>query len=456
LNAQVAELQAKKIALELELDHRVATQIQLEDECPKLKAQIAVLEKKVEAMRSLELRLGMLEEELNAKEDAIESLEKQHLAAAQQKETLLENAEQNLITMKSDRDRVCTELQSLHEELLTLQSQADYHEVAALEAQKNAELNERCLKEKEEESRLLQTSVEALQSTLSALENQLDLLKRESEQQRMMREDLELDLEGMRNHMSMMHALRSTDAWNAQSFQTAQSTNAELQRQLDEKDKELEQVRKKLESLHCQCDDYTRKIEDMEADLTHVQQEILALRIECEHKDKQISTLNVQLADAESLTQDVMRDLHSVKLDISNYASLVSQQQLELISERARHFDEAQEKDEEVSNLRAQLNKERESWMLEMHHKQAEIVVSRVLSEKLLLKNKTLANEYKKLKADHAGKRKQLQLLEEELKQLTELQSCTESETEDFDEVKQFQALLACANANDELPQNQA
>ncbi len=34
----------------------------------------------------------------------------------------------------------------------------------------------------------------------------------------------------------------------------------------------------------------------------------------------QISTLNVQLADAESLTQDVMRDLHSVKLDISNYA----------------------------------------------------------------------------------------------------------------------------------------
>ncbi|CAK9265534.1 unnamed protein product [Sphagnum jensenii] len=456
LNAQVAELQAKKVALEVELDHRVATQIRLEDECPKLKAQIAVLEKKVEAMRSLELRIGMLEEELNAKEDAIESLEKQHLAAVQQKETLLENAEQNLITMKSDRDRVCTELQSLHEELVTLQSRADYHEAAALEAQKNAELNERCLKDKEEESRLLQTSVEALQSTLSALENQLDLLKRESEQQRMMREDLELDLEGMRNHMSMMHALRSTDAWNAQSFQTAQSTNAELQRQMDEKDKELDHVRKKLESLHCQCDDYTRKIEDMEADLTHVQQEILALRIECEHKDKQISTLNVQLADAESLTQDVMRDLHSVKLDISNYASLVSQQQLELISERARHFDEAQEKDEEVSNLRAQLNKERESWMLEMHHKQAEIVVSRVLSEKLLLKNKTLANEYKKLKADHAGKRKQLQLLEEELKQLTELQSCTESETEDFDEVKQFQALLACANANDELPQNQA
>lgn len=38
------------------------------------------------------------------------------------------------------------------------------------------------------------------------------------------------------------------------------------------------------------------------------------------------------------------------------------------------------------------------SWMVEMNHKQAEIVVARVLSEKMRLKNKTLAAEYKRLK----------------------------------------------------------
>jgi chromosome segregation ATPase len=112
-------------------------------------------------------------------------------------------------------------------------------------------------------------------------------------------------------------------------------------RQLNEKDKDLEKLHKKLES---ECDDYTQQIEDIKTDLVHVQQELLALRTECEHKDKQINMLNVQLVEAETLTQDVMHDLHSVKLDISNYASLVSQQQLELISERARHSDEAQEK----------------------------------------------------------------------------------------------------------------
>jgi hypothetical protein len=34
----------------------------------------------------------------------------------------------------------------------------------------------------------------------------------------------------------------------------------------------------------------------------------------------QINMLNAQLVEAETLTQDVMHDLHSVKLDISNYA----------------------------------------------------------------------------------------------------------------------------------------
>jgi len=129
--------------------------------------------------------------------------------------------------------------------------------------------------------------------------------------------------------------------------------------------------------------------------------------------------------------------------------SLVSQQQLELISERARHSDEAREKDEELSNLQTQLNQERQNWMVEMNHKQAEIVVARVLSEKMRLKNKTLAAEYKRLKADYGGKRKKLKILEQQLTQLTtdtrRFSVGTESEA-DFDEVKQFQALLAQAN----------
>lgn len=130
-----------------------------------------------------------------------------------------------------------------------------------------------------------------------------------------------------------------------------------------------------------------------------------------------------------------------------------------------------------------------------MNHKQAEIVVARVLSDKMRVKNKSLAAEYKKLKVcfpplflsgiellytciffmttpfsttallglnnefgyimqiDHAAKKRRLRLLEDQLRKLTEYRrsSVTGTESEDFDEVFQFQALLAQAQACDEL-----
>jgi chromosome segregation ATPase len=203
-NAQVAELQAKIIAKERELEHRVAAKVILEDELvaarftashmegefsaarmtaadmaeendkmnvqiaelqleqqveaqvlldkelvparlavspmteenSKLKLQIAELERKIQAIRLTELRIGALEEELKAKEEAIDCLEKKHLVTVQQKEALLQNAERKLIDMKSDKDRVSVELQLLHKELMTLQSLPNCHETATVEAHK--------------------------------------------------------------------------------------------------------------------------------------------------------------------------------------------------------------------------------------------------------------------------------------------------------------------------------
>ena len=51
------------------------------------------------------------------------------------------------------------------------------------------------------------------------------------------------------------------------------------------------------------------------------------------------------------------------------------------------------------------------------------------------------------VQADHAVKKKRLKLVERQIKQLTESQRMSiGTESEDFDEVQQFQALLAQAN----------
>jgi predicted transglutaminase-like cysteine proteinase len=105
-----------------------------------------------------------------------------------------------------------------------------------------------------------------------------------------------------------------------------QSENEAQASGLDEKASDLAEAHQELDELHCQCHD----------------------------KDAQLCKLKEMNKEAEKLTQDVMRDLHNVESDINKYASIVNQQELELVSERTRHSDEAREKDDEISNLQTQ------------------------------------------------------------------------------------------------------
>lgn len=70
-------------------------------------------------------------------------------------------------------------------------------------------------------------------------------------------------------------------------------------------------------------------------------------------------------------------------------------------------------------------------------------------SSSLLCSRRKCNNEALTVQADYGGKRKKLKILEQQLMQLTtdtrRFSVGTESEA-DFDEVKQFQALLAQAN----------
>lgn len=367
------------------------------------------------------------------------------------------NETEKLRALGYERDQALVEIQALHGELRAAQALVASHKASALEAQKFAEANILRASGKEEEARTLRVSVSALKNQKDTLEKQLEATKNEADRLRLARDEFEMELQGMKNRMTMLQAVHSTGSRNFKGFQAAQAASLDLQKRLEEKEAEVSQMYKRMTALRSQNEAQSSRLEEMEAELTHVHQELDDLQSQCEGKDAQLKALNEQLKEAETLTQDVMRDLHNVKLDISNYASLVSQQQLELISERARHSDNAREKDEELSNLQTQLNQERQNWMVEMNHKQAEIVVARVLSEKMRQKNKTLAAEYKRLKVDYQGKKKKLKFLEQQLTQLTtetrRFSMGTESEA-DFDEVQQFKALLAQANDHERAQRN--
>lgn len=69
-----------------------------------------------------------------------------------------------------------------------------------------AELNKIRAEEKQVEVDILGKSVEELENTVYALESQVGLLKRECERQRLMREEMESEIQGLKNQISIMHA----------------------------------------------------------------------------------------------------------------------------------------------------------------------------------------------------------------------------------------------------------
>ncbi|CAM6102761.1 unnamed protein product [Calypogeia fissa] len=140
-------------------------------------------------------------------------------------------------------------------------------------------------------------------------------------------------------------------------------------------------------------------------------------------RQKEVFMLNTKLAEAESMTHDVVRDLLGVKMDIASYATLLNQQQVQRIAERARRRTaEAQEKEDELDTLRDRLNEfieERESWLEEINRRQAEAVAARVSAEKLRLRDETLTAENDKFREECHALRKRVADLEDEIKKLS-------------------------------------
>ncbi|XP_024389740.1 uncharacterized protein [Physcomitrium patens] len=441
LEAKIESVVNERDSLKAEVGHKEATIGLLQSELIKVKKVADHFSHEASAFQALIVELqgekASFEAELSCKTTLIMSLEAE-LAKVDVVSTGKLNAFEGfgeLRTVKDERNKALEKVQELGNELRAVQALVASYEASALETRKFSEAIIIRANEKDEESRALRASVILLTDKNSALESQA-------------RSDFETELQGMKSRMSILQAVHSTGSRNHRGFQTATPASPDLKRMLEEKEAEVAQSCKRIAALQSENATQEKKLEELGSELAQAHQELKTMSTQWEDKEGQLSKLTLLNKEAETLTQDVMQDLHNVKLDIGNYAALVSQQQLELIAERSQHADEVREKDEELSNLRAQLNQERQNWMQEMNHKQAEIVVGRALSEKMKLKNKTLIADYKKLKVDFSKKKKKLKLLEQEMTKLatdaqkhsTDLESAA-----DFDEVQQFQALLAQA-----------
>ncbi|KAJ4830100.1 hypothetical protein Tsubulata_017786 [Turnera subulata] len=476
LEAQLAEKIDTISVLELKLSKENESSKKSSSENLELKAKI----EKLLAAKCL------LEEDMKEKEHLAESLEVEltHMEnALRQMNYTIDGLESNLNEANIEKDQLQTELHTLKEKFETTQAWAEENEAIAQEAKQMAESTKIYAEEKEAEVRLLERSVEELELTVDALENKVDILKEEAERQKLQREELEAELHRVNEQMlnlknadtDMKRHLDETEKNLGQALKRMQT----LERDIVEKNAEIVQFKTHISELNlhaeAQANEYKQKFKALEAMAEQVKPEChhsisnspskksekiaaksrgssspfkcigmgLAQQIKLEkdeeltaakmrveeleslaaNRQKEIFALNARLAAAESMTHDVIRDLLGVKLDMTSYVSLLDNQQVQNIAERAQlKALEPRVKEQEITKLKKQLQEfieERQGWLEEIDRKQAEMVAAQITLEKLRQRDELLKTENDMLKMENVNHKKRVMELEGEVKKLS-------------------------------------
>ncbi|KAK2380517.1 phragmoplast orienting kinesin [Trifolium repens] len=382
------------------------------------------------------------------------------------------------------RDQLQGQVILLKESFEKAVAQAEANEAIAQEAQEMAEARKVYAEEKEAEVELLERSIEELESTINVLENNVDFIKGEAERQRLQREDLEIELCSLKDQMQNLRNAdddikRFLDE-KEKSLEEAQNHIQILKSDIAGKDAEVAQMKAHIAELNlhaeAQAVEYKQKFKALETMAEQVKpegistqstnalsnkseknstktrgsgspfkciglglaqqvkyekvEELSAARLRIEElesqaacRQKEIFSLNARLAAAESMTHDVIRDLLGVKLDMTTYMLLLDNHQVKKITEKAQFLNlEPQEKEQEITKLKRQLNEfieERKGWLQDIDRKQAELVAAQIALEKLRQRDQLLKTENELLRMENASNKTKLMELEEEMNKLS-------------------------------------
>ncbi|CAK9267106.1 unnamed protein product [Sphagnum jensenii] len=462
-NSKLSTMAEQRSNLEASLTQKTVEFNLITEELNTIRASAASVTQESEHLKEqvgdLEAKALSLEQDLLKKQQAIDCLEAELVTVEENMARCLEDATADLKELASERDALHNELLMLSKQLVVVQALADEREAVVAEAQQVAELSRSHAEEKQQEAEILGKSVEELETTVYVLESQLEGLKRDMERQRLMREDMEMELQVLNNHMSMLQAaLDEAGARSAKELLEAQFAREEAERfgccanlsflimlsekQASEFESKLKAVEIKLEERKCQhstpkagklkgtgstftCIGMGHQVHsELAEDRISYELRIQELETLLSSQHKENSMLNDKLVEAEKMTYDVVHDLLGVKSNISNVVTLLGQQQAELLLQNGCNNspDDAQEKEEALENLTSQLNdfiQERESWLEEIKQKQAEVLAARLSTDKLRERDKRLIEENNKFKAESIGQQKRIGDLEQEMRKLS-------------------------------------
>ncbi|KAL5700402.1 hypothetical protein ACHQM5_025847 [Ranunculus cassubicifolius] len=137
-------------------------------------------------------------------------------------------------------------------------------------------------------------------------------------------------------------------------------------------------------------------------------------------RQKEVCMLNARLAAAENMTHDVIRDLLGVKLDMTNYANLIDQQEVQtMLQDAQQQTDKFMAKEQETIELRKKvhdLTEEIQSCIEEINQKEAEILAAQLMVEQLKQRDQMLTARNEILKMDNTKLKRKIAEVDDTLK----------------------------------------
>lgn len=444
-------------------------------------------------LKDIYLKKSETEQQLEEQRESVKDLEDEILRMASSAEekmvSSMKDIKDDVKRVTAERDQLIDQLQSLQEKLDMAYALADEKEAIALEACQESEASKLYAEQKEEEVKILEHSVEELDSTINVLEKKVSEMEDEVERHRTVRDSLEVELHGLRERLLMVESItEDLDLSRELSENQFSRGRVELHEALsqirileedkDKLSKDIKQYREYISEVvvhaEAQASQYQQKYKSLEAMIHEVRTDsgdvlcgapmldkteknsvrsrgssspfrcisslvqqmnmekdqelsIAKFRIEelealAASRQKEVCLLNTRLASVESMTHDVIRDLLGVKLDITNYADLASQNQLQKLVEEAQH--QAKQHivmEKEVLGLRRQVNdlvEERERCILEINGREADVLATHMILEQVRERDQLLTAQNEMLKADKTNLQRRVAELDDMVKKL--------------------------------------
>ncbi|CAA0829443.1 Phragmoplast orienting kinesin-1 [Striga hermonthica] len=213
---------------------------------------------------------------------------------------------------------------------------------------------------------------------------------------------------------AMLHEVK-TDTSNVSSGAT-----------LDRSDKASARTRGSSSPFRCISGLVHQMNQEKDHELSSAKLRIEELEALAASRYKEVCMLNTRLAAAESMTHDVIRDLLSVKLDISNYANIVDHHQLQkLIEEAQHHKQDFASMEQEILFLRSRVEdllEERERCITEIDRNKSDQLATRIALEQFEERDQLLIAQNDMLKIDKHNLQMRVAELDDMVKKLLSVQ----------------------------------